>query len=181
MSRFNMIGTEGNFENVSRMNPPDFTPLQETFLPRVMQLEDAHAHVLPTEAADRIISEWSDNLPDGSERMNIHAWRSALLLAWLRHEESISAKTAEDAVRLGQYQVTSHDYYRTKTADTANARVQGKLLRVLELKGSLSKRELQKYTNAHRDGTELWNRALEGLLRDKAIGRNEDGGYYLAE
>src|SRR5271165_3105641 len=181
MSRFNMIGTEGGFENVSRMQPPDFTALQGTFLPRVMQLEDAHTRVVPTEAADKIISEWADNLPEGSERMNVHAWRSALLLAWLRHEESISAKTAEDAVRLGEYQVASHDYYRTKSADTANARVQARLLRILEMKGPLCKRDLQRYTHAHRDGTELWNRALDGLLRDKAVGRREDGAYYRAE
>jgi hypothetical protein len=181
MSRFNMCGTEGDYENVARMTPPDFTALQETFLPRVMQLEDAHTRILPTEAADRIIGEWSDNLPEGSERMNVHAWRAALLLAWLRHEESISAKTAADAVSLGDYQVASHDFYRTKSADTANARVQGKLLRALELKGPLSKRQLQQCTNAHRDGTELWSRALDGLLRDGAIGKGEDGRYYLAE
>lgn len=181
MSRFNLIGTEGNFENVSRMHPPDFTALQETFLPRVMQLEDAHARVLPTEAADQIICEWSDNLPEGSERMNIHVWRSALLLAWLRHEESITAKTAEDAVRLGRYQVASHDYYRTKPADTANARVQAKILRALELKGPLSKRKLQQRTHAQRDGTELWSRALGGLVTDKAVGKGEDGLYYLAQ
>jgi hypothetical protein len=181
MSRFNMIGTEGGYENVSRLKPPDFTALQETFLPRVMQLEDAPAHILTTEAADRIISEWTDNLPEGSERMNVHAWRSALLIAWLRHEESITERTAEDAVRLGEYQVASHDYYRPKTADTANARVQGKILRTLELKGPLSKRQLQQFTNANRDGTELWGRALGGLLNDNAIGRREDGNYYLAE
>jgi hypothetical protein len=181
MSRFNLCGTEGHFENVSRMKPPDFTALQETFLPRVLQLEDAQVRVLPTEAADKIISEWANNLPEGSERMNVHAWRSALLLAWLRHEESITAKTAEDAVRLGDYQVASHEYYRTKSSDNANARVQAKILRALEMKGPLSKRELQKLTNAHRDGTELWSRALDGLLRDKSVGKREVGAYYLAE
>jgi hypothetical protein len=181
MSRFNLCGTEGSYENVARMNPPDFAALQETFLPRVMQLEDAHTHILPTEAADRIISEWSDNLPEGSERMNVHAWRSALLLAWLRHEDVISAKTARDAVNLGQYQVASHDYYRTKSADTANAKIQARILRALELKGPLSKRQLQQYTHAYRDGTDLWSRALDGLLRDAAIGKGSDGACYLAE
>jgi hypothetical protein len=181
MSRFNMIGTEGNYENVSRMNPPDFTQLQQTFLPRVVQLEDAQARILPTEAADRIISEWTDNLPEGSERMNVHAWRSALLIAWLRHEESITAKTAEDAVKLGEYQVASHDYYRTDAADNATAKVQAKIVRALELKGPSSKRQLQQRTNAHRDGTELWTRALDGLLRDRAVGKRDDGEYYLAE
>ena len=180
MSRFNIIGTEGQYDNVSKLKPVDFTPLQETFLPRVARLEDTHESIASTEAADRIVSEWVDNLPEGSERMNIHAWRSALLLAWLKHEDKISPKTAEDAVRLGQYQVASHEYYRATSADNAVAKVQGKIMRVLEMKGRMSKRELQRYTNAHRDGTELWNRALEGLLRDKAIGRGEDGVYYLA-
>jgi hypothetical protein len=181
MSRFNMIGTEGGYDNVSKMTPPDFTALQETFLPRVMRLEDAHIKLMPTEGADRIISEWADNLPEGAERMNIHAWRSALLLAWLRHEESITEKTAEDAVRLGQYQVESHDYYRTKSADNAAARVQGKILRSLELKGPTSRRKLQKRTHAERDGTDLWNRALDGLVKDRAVGKRDDGAYYLAD
>ena len=83
--------------------------------------------------------------------MNIHAWRSALLLAWLRHETFISAKTAEDAVSLGQYQIASHDYYRTKSADTANAKVQARILRALEMKGEMKRRALQKATHAERD------------------------------
>lgn len=180
MSRLNVIGTEGGYLNVSKMDPPDFSALQETFLPRVRLLEDAHARVLPSDGAGRVISEWADNLPEGSERMNIHAWRSALLLAWLRHEDAITVASAEDAVRLGQYQVDSHDYYRTKAADTPNAKVQARILRMLEMRGQLSKRELQKYTHAHRDGTDLWSKALDGLLKDRAIGKREDGVYYLA-
>ena len=113
--------------------------------------------------------------------MNVQAWRSALLIAWLRHEDAISAKTAEDAVALGQYQIASHEYYRTKSADTANARVQGRILRQLEMRGPLSKRDLQRYTHAERDGTDLWSRALEGLLRDRSIGKREDGAFYRAE
>jgi Bifunctional DNA primase/polymerase, N-terminal len=181
MSRLNLIGTEGEFENVGRMRPPDFSGLQETFLSRVVRLEDARARIIPTEAADTIITEWTDNLPEGSERMNVHAWRSAVLLAWLRHEESITAKIAQDAVRLGDYQVASHDYYRPKSADTALARVQAKILRQLEMRGHLRKRDLQRRTHAERDGTELWDRALAGLLRDKSIGQQEDGAYYRAE
>lgn len=181
LSRFNLIGTEGGYENVARMKPPNFTALQETFLSRVMRLEDAHANVLPSDGADRIISEWSDNLPDGSERMNIHAWRSALLLAWLRHEDVITERTAQDAVRLGQYQVASHEYYRTQSADNATAKVQAKIVRALEIKGPIFKRALQQRTNAFRDGTELWTRAMDGLVRDGAVGKREDGAYYLAE
>ncbi len=112
--------------------------------------------------------------------MNIHAWRSALLIAWLRCEGTISPKTAEDAVKLGQYQIASHEYYRPKSADTANARVQAKILRALEMKGPRSRRELQRDTHAGRDGTELWNRGLDGLHRDGAVGKREDGKLYRA-
>ena len=180
MSRFNIIGTEGGFENVSRMHPPDFRALQETFLPRVMQLEDAHARIVPSAAAEGIICEWADNLPEGSERMNVHAWRSALLIAWLRHETVISAKTAQDAVSLGQYQIASHEYYRTTTADNPVARIQERISRALKTKGSMKKRDLQKVMHAERDGTELWNRALDGLVRDGRVGKSEDGSLYLA-
>jgi hypothetical protein len=179
MSRFNLIGTEGDYANVSRIKPPNLSKLQETFLPHVMQLEDAHVRVPPTEAADRIISEWTDSLPEGSERMNVHAWRSALLISWLRHEEAISEKTAENAVLLGQYQIASHEFYRTNSADNATAKVQARIIRALEMKGPVSKRELQRTTNANRDGTELWNRALQGLLTDGAIGKEADGKYFV--
>jgi hypothetical protein len=180
MSRFNIIGTEGGFENVSKMKPTDFTQLQSTFLPRVMQLEDAHVRLVPSSAAEDIICEWADNLPEGSERMNVHAWRNALLIAWLRHETVISAETAQDAVNLGQYQIASHEYYRTSSADNAIAKVQGRIIRALDTKGPMKKRELQKVMHAERDGTELWNRALDGFIRDGRVGKREDGTLYLA-
>jgi hypothetical protein len=180
MSRFNLIGTEGGFQNVSRMTPPDLTSLQETFLPRVRLLADAGCKIHYTEGADRVLSEWTDNLPEGSERMNVHAWRNALRLAWLRREDAISEKTAHDAVLLGEYQLASHEYYRTKKLDTPNARVQDKILRALAMKGPLPKRDLQRFTHAHRDGTELWNRALGGLIQDGRVGKRDDGTCYLA-
>lgn len=180
LSRLNIIGTEGGFGNVSKMKPPDFTELQETFLPRVIQLQDAHVRIKPSEGAERIICEWADSLPENSERMNIQVWRSALLIAWLRCEGTISPKTAEDAVRLGQYQIASHEYYRPNSADTANARVQAKILRALEMKGPLARRMLQRTTHADRDGTDLWNRALNGLIQDRTVGKRDDGVYYLA-
>jgi hypothetical protein len=94
---------------------------------------------------------------------------------------SIRHRLASGSFCVGADQISSHEYYRTKSADTANARVQARILRALEMKGPLSKRELQRVTHAHRDGTELWNRALEGLVRDRAIGKREDGTFYRAE
>lgn len=180
MSRLNIIGTEGNYQNVPKMKPPDFTELQQSFLPRVLQLADSACNIPPSEGADRVIAEWVETLPEGSVRMNVHVWRSALLLAWLRREETITEKTAADAVLLGQYQVASQEFYRTVKIDNPYAAVQSKILRALDMKGPATKRELQQRTNASRVGTEIWNRALDGLLKDGRVGKREGGKFYLA-
>jgi hypothetical protein len=113
--------------------------------------------------------------------MNVQTLRYALLLAWLRHEEAISEKTAADAVLLGKYQVASHDFYRTNKMDNPMATIQDRIIRCLTMRGPLKKGRLQDFTNARRVGTDLWNRALEGLVRDGRVGKREDGIYYLAE
>lgn len=160
MSRLNLVCTAGEYENVSKMDPPDFTALQEAFLPRIKLLADVPVCITPDEGASSVVAEWNKTLPEGSERMNVQVWRSALLLAWLRREDTITAKTAADAVRLGQCQVDTHAFYQVATTDNKVAKIQAAIIRVLTMKGPLSRRELQKATHAHRHGTELWNSAL---------------------
>jgi len=84
-----------------------------------MRLDDAHANVLSSEDADRVVSEWFDNLPEGSERMNIHAWRSALLsdlfLSWnalhrFQRRQGSSSGVLRTEV-CSQYGVSSHEIY----------------------------------------------------------------------
>ncbi len=180
MSRLNLIGSEGGFENVGRMGVPDFTALQASFLPRVCLLANTKTTILPARGADGVIDDWVSTLPEGSERLNVHVLRSALLLAWLRREETITAKIAEDAIRLGQYQVSSHEFYRVAAAESQCARIQAKIVRALDMKGPQAKRELQRGTHSYRYGTDAWSRALDGLIKDRRVGRKEDGTLYLA-
>jgi hypothetical protein len=181
MSRLNVIGTEGNWPNVEKMTPPDFTQLREKFFPRIRALVDNKYEVVTTEAADRVIGEWFGGLPEsGKSRMNIHARRAAVMLSWLKDEPAISEKTAETAVLLGQYQVDSHQFYATVKTDNPLAQVQSRILHVLGTQGPMRKGRLMDYTNARRVGTEVWNRALAGLMRDGQVGKREDGTYFLA-
>jgi len=113
--------------------------------------------------------------------MNVPCWRCALLLAWLRRKETIDSAIAQDAVRLAQYQVESHEFYQAAAADTQAAKIQAKIVRALTMKGPMPKRELQKQTHAHRCGTDAWDKALTGLKRDERIGQREDGRYFAAE
>ena len=180
MSRLNLIGTEGNYENVPKMTPPNLGPLQESFIPRIKRLADVPEQIAPDEGAERVIAEWADTLPEGSERLNVQVWRSALLLAWLRREEIITARVAEDAVRLGRYQAASQDFYRVAAADNPVAKSQATILRVLEMKGPKSRRELQRLTHAERLGTQKWNLALDGLIKEMKVGQ-EEGRYFAVE
>lgn len=180
MSRFNIVGTEGDYENVSKLKPPNLLPLQEALCQRIMQLEDAHANIVPSEAAEKVVGEWVKTLPEGTERLNIHVWRTCLILSWLKHEDVVSENTALDAIKLGDYQVQSHEYYRVASADNATAKVQAKILRALQVKGPCGKRELQRCTHAERDGTELWNRGIDGLLKDGRLSQLDNGTYFVA-
>jgi hypothetical protein len=162
------------------MSDPDFTALRESFLPRVRLLADARCRIEATDSARQIIREWLRGLPEGTVRMNVQAWRYAVLLSWLKREDAISEQTARDAVLLGQYQVDSHEYYLTSKMDNPLASIQEKIIHALTMRGPLKRGRLQDYTNARRVGTELWSRALEGLIRDGRVGKREDGAYYLA-
>lgn len=180
MSRLNLIGTEGSYENVPKMTPPNFTHLQESFLPRINLLADVPAQIASDEGAERVVAEWADTLPEGSERLNVQVWRAALLLAWLHHEERVNVKIAGNAVRLGQYQAAGQEFYRVAAADNAFAKAQAKILRGLKMKGPTSRRALQKHTHAERIGTTMWNAALDGLAKDRRVGE-KDGLYFVAE
>ena len=162
------------------MTPPNFTKLQESFLPRIKLLAEVPAQINSDESAERVISEWADTLPEGSERLNVQVWRSALLLAWLRHAEKITEEIAADAVRLGQYQAASQEFYRVAAADNPVAKVQAKIERVLGIKGPRSRRDLQRDTNATRIGTTIWNAALNGLVNELRVGL-KDGRYFLID
>jgi hypothetical protein len=181
MSRLNIVGSLGEYANVATINPHlDFTLVQKQILPRVERTAEAPCILAPTEGARRVMAEWHLSLPEDAVRANIRAWRSALLLSFLRQEDTISEKTAIDATLLGDYQLASHIYYTVLKADNPLANVQYKILRVLEMKGPMKKGRLQDYSHAQRVGTELWNRAFDGLVRDGRVGKREDGQYYLA-
>lgn len=178
MSRLNICGTMGEYANVSRLRPPDFNPLRRVFLPRIHELSNTPADIPASDDALNVVDAWAAELPAGSERMNVHVWRSALLLSWLRGESEITGDTAQDAVRLGDYQVATHEYYRTEATDNATAYIQQKMVRVLRSKGPLSRAALFKHTNGKRDGTVNWGRALDSMVQNGLF--RVDGGKIFA-
>ena len=73
------------------------------------------------------MDDWFANvlvLPEGvsKARLNIHAWRTALHLAWLRGHEQITAQDAEGGTRVANYQVKMREYYAPTEGETRQAR-----------------------------------------------------------
>lgn len=168
-SRLNLIGTLGEYENVADMQMPDFSGLRESLLDRILALATTPIKTDPTPEARGLVGEWQRTLRPGQERMNIHVWRSALILAWLHQADQITGRIAEQAIRLGEYQICSHDYYAIQAADSAQAKTQQKIVQALTNKGPLAHRALQRAAHAERIGTEQWRKAMAGLIADKRI------------
>ena len=102
MSRLNIIGMEGNYENVSNMHPPQTSKaMDDRFLPRVMQLEDADTSTYRQKEnlLRRLSANGTDALPVWvrTYKRPRMAERSVACV-WSRHEDRISAKIVSDAV-----------------------------------------------------------------------------------
>jgi Protein of unknown function (DUF3987) len=181
MSRLNLIGTDGEYELVDSLDEPNFKALQDSFLPRVRQLADAPCSIGVTDEGKEVMRLFTKHLPPGNERMNVHAWRSALLLAWLHHEPAINKKMAAGGCMLAMYQVQMHEFYRTAKMDNPLASIQDKIVRCLTMKGPQKKKVIWNVTHGSRSGTELWNRAFDGLIRGGAVGQLSDGRFAVCQ
>jgi hypothetical protein len=62
----------------------------------------------------------------------------------------------------------------------STAAIQQRIERVLRSKGPLGRAMLYKLTNGRRDGTVIWDKALQGLTRAKLVGQTE-GKYFWAK
>ena len=179
MSRLNIIGTRGEWENVEEMQRPDFIALRRRFLPRIYALKDNAVMVGRTEGAAGLVREWFRGLKSAERshsRFNLHAWRSALWLAWLRGHPDITEKDALGGIRLAQYQWDTRDYYTVTRVENPVAKVQEKIRKALrEAKARrLTLNELKRVTHADRVGTEIWMRALDGMIKSGEVA--QEGG-----
>jgi hypothetical protein len=167
LSRVNLIATEGEFDVTAGLDRPDFGPLQRSFLPRLLALMDTPAYIRTTPSARELMNEWFAKLDPPSAtfrtRINIHAWRVALHLAWLKKSDYIDSEHVRGGIKVAEYQVLMREFYAPAEGDTRGARCQASIRRTMHSQRRLSLRELQKRTNAHRVGLGDWDKALKVL------------------
>jgi hypothetical protein len=174
-SRLNIIGTE-NDRTVAALPEYDFAEMQRVFLPRITALERTPARIPVSPNARGLLNEWFARLSDEMKaedlpaaRLNIHALRVALHLAWLQGHANILESDVDAGIKVADFQAKMREFYRPAEGETREAQWENRIMSVMRQKRSLAHRELQRLCHADRAGTAVWERAIAGLRRDERI------------
>jgi hypothetical protein len=174
-SRLNIVGTE-NERTVAGLREYDFGEMQRVFLPRITALERTPARILLSRDGRGLLDRWfarlseemkAEDLP--SARLNIHALRVALHLAWLRGHAEILESDVDAGIKVANFQAKMREFYRPAEGETREAQWENRIMAKMCQKRSLPYRELQKAIGSSRAGTAVWERAIAGLKRDGRI------------
>ncbi len=179
-SRLNIIGTE-NDRTVAALPEYDFAEMQRVFLPRITALEKTPARIPVSPNARGLLNEWFARLSDEMKtedlpaaRLNIHALRVALHLAWLRGHANILESDVDAGIKVANFQAKMREFYRPAEGETREAQWENRIMSVMKQKRSIPHRELQRLCHADRAGTAVWERAIAGLRRDERVAVVDD-------
>jgi hypothetical protein len=164
-SRLNIIGTEGEYQQVARIRVPDLQPLQDVLLPRLEDLANTPYLIEVDPRADAILDEWVKALPPDSVRLNIHVLRTAMVLAWLRNLKEITPAVMEGAIQLGNYQVNQRKFYRVTCTRNVDAAIEAQIKKYLGTKGPASKWAVGRGINYTRHGVSRFESAWLRLVK----------------
>lgn len=173
LSRVNIIATEGLWKLVGAIDTWDFAALQRTFLPRLLALQEHPLLINPTPSARDLMMEWFATLETSElahrTRINVHAWRVALHLAWLQGSPYMDNAHVIGGIKAAEYQVKMREHYAPAEGDTRQARCQASIRRAMKSRKKMSIRELQRATNANRVGLTDWKKALAALVEAREL------------
>jgi hypothetical protein len=150
--------------------------MQRVFLPRITALERTPTRILLSPDGRQLLNEWFARLSEKMKaadlpaaRLNIHALRVALHLAWLRGHANILESDVDAGIKVADFQAKMREFYRPAEGETREAQWENRIMKTMCQKRSLPYRELQRLVTASRAGTAVWERAIAGLKRDERI------------
>lgn len=174
-SRLNIIGTE-NERTVAGLPEYDFGEMQRVFLPRITALERTPARIPLSPHGRQLLNSWFARISEEMKakdlpaaRLNIHALRVAVHLAWLKGHASILESDVDAGISVADFQAKMREFYRPAEGETREAQWENRIMKTMSQKRSLPYRELQRVVTASRAGTAVWERAIAGLKRDGRI------------
>ncbi|MFC1552601.1 hypothetical protein ACFL6P_08575 [Candidatus Latescibacterota bacterium] len=114
----------------------------------------------------RTYDDWYMNLPksEHAKRLDTYALRFMALLAVNERKKVVDLITVQRAIFLMDWELGVRRLYDPIDADSAIAKMEEKIRRQLENRGSLTDRDLKRFCNARKSGYWVYNKALENLL-----------------
>lgn len=173
LSRVNILGSE-EVRRVSDLETPDFGHLRNRLLPQIQALIDKPRKIPASPAARALMSDWfMDKLVMAEgvnrSRLNIHAWRVGLHLAWLRGHDYITEQDAESGIQVSGYQALMREFYAPPEGETRQARCEAAIRKAMRSRRRVSVRELKRITSANRVGLGTWENSLKCLVQAREV------------
>jgi hypothetical protein len=131
-----------------------------------------------TREAQQLWAAFYASIGDSDEwnRIDTYGLRLMALQTLLAGEDEVSRATVERVIQFLKYEVIVRQCVAPIVADNAIAELEQAILQRLESSpNGMTKRQLSRATNAHRKGTELFNRAIKNLVDEGEIGSQEVG------
>jgi hypothetical protein len=133
--------------------------------------------------AKELWKSWYHSLPNSehANRLDTLGFRLMPLLALTTDKDRVDLDTVQCVVKLLDYEFAVRRATDPIGVDNKVAELQEKIRRVLGREGLLPRSRLSKLVNARRCGTELFNRAVKGLLDESEVLGEPKGPYRLNE
>ena len=128
-------------------------------------------------------ADWYHSAPpsEHAKRLDAIGFRLMGLLALTNDKNEIDADTIDTLLAVLDYEIKIRKLTDPIDADDRIARLEQKILRVLGVKERLSRRDLQRLTNARRDGLWAFDKAVSHLMQERYIRLDSGEAYLLAE
>jgi len=179
LTRVNIVGTERS-KRVGGLRAPHLEVIRHKIYPLVLALCESPRVINPDPDAERLMNTWFDSYvpPPGVtiSRLNIHAWRAALHIAWLRGHSCMTCEDVQHGIDLAEYLAHMREYYRPPEGESRQARCEQSIRKIMQARKRLSVKELRDRTNAFKAGLDLWDKALKAMERAGELRIHEELG-----
>lgn len=136
-----------------------------------------------TEEALSLWKQWYEQMPRNvySRRLDAYGWRLMMLLQLSQGLfQPIDVDTVERVIKLLDWQLALRELYDPVDAENLSAKMEQLILRNLRRRGPLTKRDLQRFTNASKYGIWIFQQALENLQKNGDIRWHKASGTFYA-
>lgn len=125
-------------------------------------------------------TEWYESAPpsEHAKRLDGIGFRVMPLLALTMGKQIIDGEVMDALLSILDYEITIRRLTDPIDADDRIARLEQKITRNLKARGSLTRRDLLRHTNAQRDGLWAFDRALAHLTHECIVGYDKTTALY---